>query len=63
MPRVQFSNDVQYRFGDLHYAYLTVLDIGTPAVLRPVNDALVLPGGTSLPRLLSRLRHLRVLTP
>ena len=38
---VSLSNDVQYRFGCSHLAYLPEFDIRLPAVLRPVYGATV----------------------
>jgi hypothetical protein len=61
-------DDVQYRFGCPHLAYLTVFDIRLPVPLRPANGFPVLPDGSITrpfsmtpllrPRLLLALRHL-----
>jgi len=49
--------DIQYRFGDLHYAYLAASDARSPVPLGPVDGSPVPPGGSRLPRLLWALRH------
>ena len=58
-----FCRDVEFRFGYLHHAYRTDLNIQSPVPLRPVSGFPARPGETSLSRLLWELRYRRTRVP
>src|SRR5205823_3781010 len=57
------TEDIQYRFGVLHYAYLSAFEYPVTWPPSPVDGLPVLPGAALLARLLRGLCHLRARAP